>query len=296
MTSRTTPASPGAPWGPRAGQARDAEPRTVAGRTAQRLREDIICGRLAPGERLTFDKLARAYGAGSSPLREALFQVAAEGLVHGEDHKGFVVAPIDLGEMLDVSSLRAALETHAATRAIEHAGDDWETALLGAAHRLKKARKALDGATAAARGDAEDEWEHRHREFHYTLCSGCGSPWLLHFFEALYDQLERYRRHFWRYGERAGGADAQHEQIVEAALARDAGRARTLLEAHFARQAELTRGAMQGARASAERATDRSAERTAERAAERASAAPALKRAPRRAPDAPSARAPRSSR
>jgi GntR family carbon starvation induced transcriptional regulator len=228
------------PWGPRAGMPRDAKPRTLAGQTAQRLRQDIIRNRLQPEERLTVEKLSALYGVGSSPVREALFQVAGDGLVHFEDHRGFIVAPLSFGEMLDVSSLRANLEIHALRGSIEHGGEEWETRVLAAEHRIKKAESRLIGSAGDDLARAEDEWEERHREFHHALCSACGSPWLLHFFHALYDQLERYRRHYWRYAQRASGADDQHEQIRIAALARNAELATRLLTEHFRRQAELT--------------------------------------------------------
>lgn len=227
------------PWGPRVGATRGNEPRTLAGQTAQQLRRDIICNRFQPGERLTIEKLANRYAVGTSPLREALFQVAGDGLVHVVDHKGFVVAPLDPREMLDVSSLRAYLEINALQRSIKQGDDNWEAAVLAAAHRLTKAEARLTGSSRDA-SDAQDEWEQRHREFHYALCSACGSPWLLHFFDMLYDQLERYRRHLWRYDERVRDADDQHEQLKNAALARDARTARRVLKEHFRRQAELT--------------------------------------------------------
>ncbi|MEO8936215.1 MAG: FCD domain-containing protein [Burkholderiaceae bacterium] len=220
--------------------ARDAKPRTLAGQTAQLLRRDIIRNRFQPGERLTIEKLTSVYRAGTSPLREALFQVASDGLVRVEDHKGFVVAPLSFEEMMDVSSLRAYLEINAIERSIAFGGEQWETDVLAAEHRLNRAEARLLESDAGDPGLAEDEWEERHREFHYALCSACGSPWLLHFFDALYDQLERYRRYFWRYEERARGADDQHQQIKDAALARDAPHAVRLLGEHFRRQAQLT--------------------------------------------------------
>lgn len=231
------------PWGPRAGESRDSEPRTLAGQTALRIRQDIIHNRLKPGERLTNEKLSTMYEVGTSPLREALFQVAGDGLVRVETHKGFVVAPLNLGEMWDVSSLRAYLEINAIRRSIELGGDDWEAAVLTAEHRLNKAEARLLGADAGDLTTAEDEWELRHREFHFALCSACGSPWLLHFFDALYDQLERYRRAFWRYQDRASGAGDQHQEVKNAALARDADRAVALLREHFRHQAELSQRA-----------------------------------------------------
>ncbi|MGY3697584.1 GntR family carbon starvation induced transcriptional regulator [Bradyrhizobium sp. USDA 3240] len=234
---KSTSKGPSVQWGPGISPARD-EPRTLAGQVARQLRLDIIRHKLEPGERLQFDKLSKRYEVGVSPLREALFQVAAQGLVVAEDHKGFVVAPIHLDEMMDVSSLRAHLETYALSGSIRDGREEWEVDLLSAFHRLKRAGIAVSV-------DQEDEnlrteWEDRHREFHFALCKGCGSPWLLHFFNELYDQMERYRRYFWKYAERAVAADSEHEAIMRAALDRDEKRATDLLQAHFRRQAKLT--------------------------------------------------------
>jgi GntR family transcriptional regulator, carbon starvation induced regulator len=225
-------------WGPGVTPSRDEEPRTLAGRVAQQLRRDIICHHLEPSERLQLEKLGKRYKVGISPLREALFQVAAQGLVVAEDHKGFFVAPVHFDEMLDVSNLRANLETYALRGSIQDGREDWEVDLLAAFHRLKRA-----GIAVSADQEDEDrrtEWEDRHRDFHYALCKGCGSPWLLHFFNELYDHMERYRRYFWKYAERAVAADSEHEAIMKAALNRDEERATSLLQAHFRRQAKLT--------------------------------------------------------
>lgn len=225
-------------WGPSLRTFRESDPRTLAGQTAQRLRNDIVRHRFVPGERLPFDKLSKLYDVGTSPLREALFQVVAQGLVVAEDHKGFVVAPIDFGEMLDVSSLRAHLETFAIRESIRRADADWEVDLLGAFHRMKRVGQRLSGNVDDR--ETQDEWEQRHREFHFSLCKGCGSPWLLHFFEELYDQLERYRRYYWRYSDRVDGADSDHEAIMQAAIGREEEKAVALLQEHFSRQAQLT--------------------------------------------------------
>lgn len=225
-------------WGPSLRTLRENSPKTLAGRTAARLRQDIIRHRLEPGERLQFDRLSKLYDVGTSPLREALFQVAAQGLVLSEDHKGFMVAPINWNEMLDVSNLRAHLETYAIRGSIRDGHNDWEVDLVSAFHRLKQAGLAISA--NADDEDARDEWEARHREFHFALCKGCRSPWLLHFFEELYDHLERYRRYFWKYAERAAAADSEHEAIMQAALDRKEEEAVELLQAHFEKQANLT--------------------------------------------------------
>lgn len=235
---KTEPRTATRKWGPGLHPARDETPKTLAGRVAQQLRRDIIRHRFEPGERLQFEKLSKVYSVGTSPLREALFQVAAQGLVVAEDHKGFFVAPIQFDEMLDVSNLRANLETYAIRGAIREGREEWEVDLIAAFHRLKRAGLAVS--EDQEDDDLRTEWEDRHRAFHYALCKGCGSPWLLHFFDELYDHMERYRRYFWKYAERAVAADSEHEAIMKAALDRDEERAANLLQAHFEKQARLT--------------------------------------------------------
>lgn len=227
-------------WGPRTRLVRTTPPKTLAGSTANRLRQDIITGRLAPGQRLHFDKIKKAYDVGTSPLREALVQLTADGLVINEGHKGFTVAPVLLDEMLDVLELRVHLETLALRKSMARGDEEWEVAITAAYYRLARATEQLESADAEHRKQAEDDWERRHREFHFALTGACDSQWLLHFCDRLYDQIERYRRHYWEYPDRAHRADAEHEQLKEAVIERQTDAAISLLTDHFHAQAELT--------------------------------------------------------
>jgi DNA-binding GntR family transcriptional regulator len=226
-------------------RSRDSESRatTLTGTVFARLRSDIIGGKLAPDQKLGFSKLRAIYGAGTSPLREALMMLAADGLVVQEAQRGFRVAPVTLDDLHDVAELRARLERDAFVRAVERGGDDWEAAIVAAFHRLKKADAALAAAGAEAQM-SENEWEARHRAFHAALTSASGSPWILRTCERLHDHTERYRRTFWTYRDRAEDAATDHRLQTEAALARDAERAGALIEAHVLSQAELTAAAM----------------------------------------------------
>ncbi|MCC3262583.1 FCD domain-containing protein, partial [Paenibacillus polymyxa] len=84
--------------------------------------------------------------------------------------------------------------------------------------------------------DREDALEARHQEFHQALIGACRSPWLLDLSAQLYAQTERYRRparaQAVAYGhERV--VDDEHRALLDAAVARDAGRAAALLAAHY---------------------------------------------------------------
>lgn len=86
---------------------------TISERAYDRIRDDIVFARLAPGLRLRLDRLATEYGVGVSTLREILNRLASEGLVLAEDQRGFRVMPASSVDFEDVAAMRLLLETTA---------------------------------------------------------------------------------------------------------------------------------------------------------------------------------------
>jgi len=192
------------------------EARTLAERAYSLIRQDILSGRLQPGEKLRVEHLKQSYVIGASPLREALARLSSEGLVELEGQRGFRVAGASLEELWDITEARVLLEIEAVRKAL-HAGDDlWEGELVAAFHRLERA----DQRVKAGAADFE-EWEVRNRDFHDTLVSACGSRWLLRLRRQLYDQHERYRRASVLRSGRPRDVSNEHRLILDAALARD---------------------------------------------------------------------------
>jgi GntR family transcriptional regulator, carbon starvation induced regulator len=74
--------------------ATDDLPRTVAESIYQRLRQDILWGRFAPGSPLRSDELRSRYDVGISPLREALTRLTSERLVTSIGQRGFRIPPL----------------------------------------------------------------------------------------------------------------------------------------------------------------------------------------------------------
>lgn len=165
------------------------EAATIADAVFARLRTDIVGGRFEPGERLRLDRMRALYGAGISPVREALSRLAADGLVVLESQRGFRVRPASIADLQDIAATRIRIETAALALSIEHGDDAWEARVVSAHHVLAK----IDP-TRIAEPSRRSEWESRHREFHAALIAACGSPWLLHFAGLLWDQFDRYRR------------------------------------------------------------------------------------------------------
>ena len=84
--------------------------RTLSGLIVDQLRQSIFAGEHSAGAQLRQDALAEAYGVSRIPVREALFQLEAEGLVRIVPHKGAIVSELSLGEINDVFDLRGIIE------------------------------------------------------------------------------------------------------------------------------------------------------------------------------------------
>ncbi|MCX5496150.1 FCD domain-containing protein [Kaistia dalseonensis] len=194
------------------------------------LRADIISGALQAGSRLRFIELQARYGIGTSPLREALSRLAADRLVLQEVNRGFRVPPISLKDFSDIAALRVDLESKAIESSVAHGDESWEEGVVLAHHRLRR----LGRVEAEPEGDTvPEEWETRHRAFHNALIAACGSPWTLHFCAVLHDQFDRYRRLAGRDPVVQVRLAQQHEELLDAAIGRDAVRAGKVLAAHI---------------------------------------------------------------
>ena len=206
---------------------------TVVSTAYNRLRNDIMRGVLAPGQKLKFNVLSEAYGVGMGTLREALHKLAADGLVEAEERRGFTVEPITADQLIDTASVRIFLEEEGLRRSIRFGDVEWEVAVLGTYRRLESWSEAM----VRRPHNIDDQWQVYHRDFHLALVSACRSPTLLDFRGTIFARWERYAR----LSLSAELHDAavtlnnikEHRALKDAALARDADRAAILLRKHF---------------------------------------------------------------
>jgi GntR family transcriptional regulator, carbon starvation induced regulator len=198
---------------------------TLAGRVLALMRSDILELRLRPGSKLLFETLREKYDVGLSPLRESLSRLVVEGLVVGEDRRGFRVAPMTEADYIDLTTLRREIEVLAVTRSVERGGDAWEADLVRASHHMTLA--------PSRSGDYLTEWSARHQAFHEALVAACDSPRLLHLRRQLFDQFMRYQRISPRHVSRSALHDTAHKKLLDAALARDTTKCEALIRAHI---------------------------------------------------------------
>lgn len=210
------------------------------------IRRDIIQGVLVAGQPLRMADLSHSYDMGFSPLREALSRLQVERLVQAEALRGFKVAPVSISEMQDAINTRILIESDALRLSIQNGDDDWSAAIVAALYALKL---QVDRAKAAP----VNVWEieSRHYAFHRALLAACGSSWRMEFFDRLYAATERYRIPILVASKTPGqpGRDiqAEHTDLANATLARDAETAMRLLAEHYNKTALSIRDRMEKA-------------------------------------------------
>jgi DNA-binding GntR family transcriptional regulator len=205
-------------------------PRTVSEAVYQRLRQDIIWGTLPPDAALRSDELRANYDVGISPLREALSRLVAERLVTTVGQRGFRVAPLTAADVMDVAQARLVIEKDSLVRSIQNGDIGWEREIVASYHTLSR------NPFPAAIGPALQQWVGFHRQFHVALIAACGSRWQLEIASQLFDQAERHRAVRAKIVPKPKlkrDVAAEHEEIYEATLARDAKAAVAALERHY---------------------------------------------------------------
>lgn len=205
------------------------EAATLSERAAMLVEQDILAGHLAPGSRLGIVDLVARYEIGATPLREALSRLMSRGLIVGIGQRGFRVADISREDLLDITTMRSAVEVEAIRLAIIHGDDAWEAGIVSALHQM---RRHIERTGDEFREGAED-FDRLHKGFHTALLAGCGSKRLLAAHSDLYDQAYRYRRVMMGVMDSGKKFVRSHQMLADRVLARDIPGAQAMLEAHL---------------------------------------------------------------
>jgi DNA-binding GntR family transcriptional regulator len=212
-----------------------AGPSTQASNVYDRLREDLLCGRLAPSRKLQMRVLIEMYQTGQTPLREALNRLTSDGLVELREQRGFYVRDISRAELVELTKTRCWVESLALRESMAASTSQWEEQLLLAQHRLSRTARSL----RETEFEDNPEWERLHRIYHRTLIGNCGSASLITFCGELADQLYRYRRLSIRKAYPSRHVGDEHRAIANVVMSGDAEAAVKLLTAHYQKTADV---------------------------------------------------------
>jgi DNA-binding GntR family transcriptional regulator len=177
-----------------------------------RIRDMILYGQLEPGDRLRQDDLANTFGVSTMPVREALRQLQAEGLVVFQRRRGAAVARLSVSDYEEIYGIREDLETLACRWATEN----FEGMAID---RLKLLLEEIE--TAEANFDDVHRRLRLVREFFFTIFEASEKEHLLRILSSLWDLSQQYRRYFSSLPELVPQRVVNYRKLYRACRARD---------------------------------------------------------------------------
>lgn len=185
------------------------------------LQEAIRSGRYQPGQQLRQTQLAQDLGIGSTPVREAVLELLARGVLVQESHHSVRVAELDLERLRNIYRVRALLETEAARLGVAKIGDEAIAAMTALLREMERANREGD-IPAVARADGQ---------FHRTLYAAADNPILL-------DLIDQVGMSFpgsilWNVPGRIAHSLKEHAAILKAVSRRDPTAAGSAIEHHL---------------------------------------------------------------
>ncbi|MCR4265262.1 GntR family transcriptional regulator [Nitratireductor sp. ZSWI3] len=204
----------------------------MAQNTFQTLRDEIengiVTGEFAPGERLDEAQLAARFGVSRTPIREALMQLSAIGLVETRPRRGATVVDPGPNRIFEMFEVMAQLESMAGALAARRHTEEDRAAILKSHAECE--RSAQSGET--------DSYYYNNEVFHRAIYAASHSGFLEEQCIALHRRLRPYRRLQLRVRNRMKVSFGEHAAIVEAILAGQADAASRLLRDHIAVQGD----------------------------------------------------------
>jgi len=199
--------------------------RTAAEQAADVLRERILAGHLPAGTPIRQEHLAAELGISRIPLREALKQLEAEGLVTIAPHKGATVAALSSAEIEELFELRLRLEIWILGLALPRLG----AADFAALDRLIAEQQQPDNLA---------RWGELNWQFHEAMYRPADRPVTLKMLKRIHDNIDRYLR--FEIASTNGRARAlrEHQALLAHCKSGDAAKATQLLEAHIRETAD----------------------------------------------------------
>ena len=186
-------------------------------RVRDELQHAILEGVLQPGERLRAEALAQRFGTSRTPVREALLQLEAQGLVEVEPNRGAVVKAFDAADLLDLYELRALLEPAAAARAATRIEPD----------QIEQLNQLTDDGASPERQMASNE------QFHRIIVEAARSPRLTAAMRAASGIPRSFRSSFWHDDDQRAESLLCHRRLIDALTARDTQLAEAVMRMHI---------------------------------------------------------------
>ena len=187
------------------------------------IRQNILSGFHAPGERLVEAQLTERYAAGRAAVRLALLELDKEGLVERSANRGATVRRITIAEAIEITEARAEVEAIIARYAAVRADEDEKRELVGVIDKMR---------SAVARSDSQ-EYSDLNRTFHKRLREISKHTVAIELVENLRNRASAQQYRISLIPGRTGESLPEHEAIVDAVVAADPDGAANAMRAHL---------------------------------------------------------------
>lgn len=199
-------------------------PLTVAQTVTAQIRERILKREISGGDPLRQDAIAKSFGISIIPVREALKQLEAEGLVELKTHRGAVVTELTLGKALEWIHLRRLIETDLLGMALDRMTET----------DIARAEKVLEKFNSALRRRLEIErWSQFNWEFHAALYAPADRPETMKLLESLHNKCDRYIRLQLLGADHIERAQKEHGELIKLCRKGRKREAKSLLLRHI---------------------------------------------------------------
>jgi len=197
---------------------------TIADNIAQQLAEQILAGDLAPGERIEEKRVTEQFGVSRTPVRDALRQLAATGLVAIKPHKGVTVVDLEVEQLSDMFEAQAEIEALCARLSARR---------MSNIERKKLQLVASQSEPALATTDHE-LYSNSNEEFHHMIYAGAHNDTLEQMAVNLWNRVAPFRRSsFFKLGNRMEHSFEEHDAIIAAIVDGDEDRAQEAMHNHI---------------------------------------------------------------
>jgi DNA-binding GntR family transcriptional regulator len=194
----------------------------------QELEDDIVDGRLLPGTKLDETTLAKRFEVSRTPIREALLQLDAVGLVEIRPRRGAVVSAPSMRSVIEMFETMAELEAACGRLAARRITAEDEAAI----------RAAHEACSAAASMNDQNAYYEENAIFHNAIYAASHNSFLAEQAAILHKRLAPLRRLQLRSRDRMVHSLAEHQGILEAVLNGDGELTARLLREHITIQGE----------------------------------------------------------
>ncbi len=200
-------------------------------RVYEALKEMILSFAIYPGSRITEQELADLFQVSRTPIREALQRLEAEGYLSIRPKQGCFVRQLDMEEISQYYQVRIGIEQMVVEGAcinmprkdLEKLVQVWQPSMIEANTSRRGGHQQLE------------------EDFHMALAEGCGNRVLANYLRDINNHIRIIRRLDMQDYERLERTYQEHHDILEQILARNAGKAKTLIKHHIQRSEEFAK-------------------------------------------------------